>query len=451
MKHQPELDPEFIAAAVFNRNYLKAAESATDKCTLTIALERPDGSCFHTRRVISPSTPNTQLFVERLVKFLLWMQGGSKLYITDKSSADLLSTIYSKSGARAFDCDLIGTKVFASDIQFIYCTEEDLPKEKTNNRAQGRNLDGCRIGFDLGGSDRKCAAVIDGKVVFSEEVEWSPYFESDPQYHIDGIQASLEEAAKHLPRVDAIGGSAAGVIVNSEVRVSSLFRGISPEDTEKYIRRIFYDFRDKWAVPFELVNDGDVSALAGSMSMDANGVLGISMGTSLAAGYVNAQGNITSWLNELAFAPIDYREDAPVDEWSGDAGCGVQYFSQQAVARLAGIAGFEFPEEMPFPEQLIKVQEAMASGDDKAAAIYRTIGTYFGYTIAHWADFYEINKLMILGRVTSGQGGDLIISTAKKILENEFPEHAGIDIVTPNENDKRHGQAIAAASLPALD
>ncbi|NQZ58888.1 MAG: ROK family protein, partial [Lentisphaeraceae bacterium] len=315
------------------------------------------------------------------------------------------------------------------------------------------NLEGCRIGFDLGGSDRKCAALIDGKVVYSEEIAWNPYFESDPQYHIDGIQHSLELAAKHLPRVDAIGGSSAGVYVNSEVRAASLFRGVSEENFEKSIRGVFFDLKKKWNdIPFEVVNDGEVTALAGSMSMEANAVLGIAIGTSLAAGYVNPDGNITTWLNELAFSPIDYRENGPQDEWSGDIGCGVQYFSQQGVGRLIPLAGItEIPVDMPLPEKLVEVQKLMTAGDDRARKIYETIGVCFGYAIAHYAEFYEISNLLILGRVTSGEGGDIIIQKAGDVLKAEYPALAEkINLTTPNEKDKRHGQAVAAGSLPKL-
>ncbi|OAM90453.1 transcriptional regulator, partial [Termitidicoccus mucosus] len=316
----------------------------------------------------------------------------------------------------------------------------------------GGHLEGCRIGFDLGGSDRKVAALIDGRVVYSEEIPWNPYFEKNPSYHIDGVQDLLVRAASHLPRVDAIGGSAAGVYVNNEVRVASLFRTVPPELFEQKIRRMFPDLRERWGgVPFEVANDGEVTALAGSMFMKDHTVLGISMGTSQAGGYVTPEGGITPWLNELAFVPVDYRPGAPRDEWSGDAGCGVQYFSQQAVARLARAAGFGFPEAMPPPGQLAAVQDAMKKDDPRARAIYETIGAYLGYSLGHYADFYELRNVLILGRVTSGEGGRLIIDRARAVLQAEFPELAArLALRTPGEQEKRHGQAIAAASLPAI-
>ena len=143
-------------------------------------------------------------------------------------------------------------------------------------------------------------------------------------------------------------------------------------------------------------------------------------------------------------------DDAPVDEWSGDRGCAVQYFCQQGVARLAPLAGLEFPAGMKFPEQLVEVQTLMAAGDARARKIYETIGICFGYAIAHFADFYEIRNLLILGRVTSGEGGAIIIEKAREVLAAEFPAlAAAIQLRTPDEKDKRHGQAVAAASLPA--
>ena len=145
-------------------------------------------------------------------------------------------------------------------------------------------------------------SVIEGKVVFSDETVWDPYFQPDPQYHFEGIMDSLKKAAGHLPRVDAIGGSAAGVYVNNRVKVASLFRGVPQDAFDRRVRELFFEVKRSWNnIPLEVVNDGEVTALAGSMSLGRNRVLGISLGTSTAGGYVNSEGNITSWLNELAF------------------------------------------------------------------------------------------------------------------------------------------------------
>jgi predicted NBD/HSP70 family sugar kinase len=175
------------------------------------------------------------------------------------------------------------------------------------------------------------------------------------------------------------------------------------------------------------------------------------MGTSTAVGYVDGAGAITDWLSELAFVPIDYRDGAPADEWSGDLGCAVQYFSQQGVSRLIPASGLEIDPALGKPEQLVKVQEFMEAGDDRAAAIYRTIGTCLGYAIPQFDLYYDIRHLLLLGRVLSGKGGDLIIEHATAVLRAEFPARLeSLSIGTPDEKLKRHGQAIAAASLPDL-
>jgi predicted NBD/HSP70 family sugar kinase len=453
----PPLDPQFLPAALWNRAYQALVANDPGARKMTIMLERPDGgSSKHESRILRVNHPEGHLtlrFAERLLKFLLWQKGGSRVVVAGApETAAHLSFIYSQKGERAFDHEFMGERVYGQPFSVGTIDPEDLPEERVASLPMGRHLDGCRIGFDIGGSDRKAAAVIDGKVVYSEETSWDPYFQRDPAYHIEGINDSLKRAAAHLPRVDAIGGSAAGIYVNNEVRVASLFRGIPPAVFETHIRRLFFNLQTRWGgIPFEVANDGEVAALAGSMSLGDNSVLGISMGTSQAGGYVRPGGEITQWLNELAFAPVDYRLGAPVDEWSGDSGCGVQYFSQQAVSRLADKAGFGFPADMPAPERLVAVQQAMASGDARAAQIYDSVGSYLGYSIGHYADFYSLKHVLVMGRVTSGAGGERIIRRARDVLASEFPAAASrTRVLMPGEKDKRHGQAIAAASLPSI-
>jgi predicted NBD/HSP70 family sugar kinase len=456
-KLRPPLDPEFAPAALWQRAYRDLVAKDAGARPFAMVLVRPDGTGFrHESEVLSASHPAaaaTLIYAERLLKFLLWMKGGSQVFVAGADEvATALAMIYSPSGARAFDHEFMGTKVFGRAFSLVASSFDALPPPTETSLPMGRHLGGCRIGFDLGGSDRKAAALIDGQVVFTEEIAWDPYFQKNPAYHIEGVHDSLQRAAAHLPRVDAIGGSAAGVYVNNEVRVGSLFRGVPSDLFDQHIRRMFFTLQKRWGgVPFEVVNDGEVTALAGSMAMNDNAVLGVSMGTSQAGGYVTPAGNITSWLNELAFAPIDYRPAGPRDEWSGDHGCGAQYFSQQGVARLAAKAGFLFEADRPLPEQLLVVQAAMKAGDKRARDIYESIGVCFGYAIAHYADFYEVRNLLVLGRVTSGEGGEVILERAAAVLRTEFPTLAdSVQLRTPDEQSKRHGQATAAASLPAL-
>lgn len=451
----PALDPAFRPAALAVRAFREHLRVTKAAVPVELALEQADGSVFRHRFELAaethPLAAANFTMLERTVKLLLWSRGGFRIYFDGPAGlGGALEKHYQETLTGRFDSDIIGRRVYDRPIEVVVTRE--LPPERNQVAPLGRHLDGCRIGFDLGGSDRKAAALIDGKVVFSEETVWDPMPQADPQYHFDGIMHSLKLAAAHLPRVDAVGGSAAGVYVNNRVKVASLFRGVAQEIFERRVRDIFLEIQKAWGnVPLEVVNDGEVTALAGSMALEKNGVLGIAMGTSMAGGYVNPDGKITSWLNEMAFMPVDYNLTAPVDEWSGDYGCGVQYFSQQAVARLLPAAGMELDNKMPAPEKLKQVQALMAGGDLRAQKIYQTIGTWLGYAVAHYAEFYDFQHALILGRVTSGPGGDVTVEGAKEVLRVEFPELAErIAFHIPDEKEKRHGQAIAAASLPQL-
>jgi len=454
---KPILDPGFQPAVLANHAFRNGAVASNNAVPVQLALEQADGSVFHFATKIfpesSPQSAGNFTYLERLVKFLLWSRGGFRIYYAGPEQyAKKLQNHFRDTPTGQFDSNLLGGKVYDRPIEVVAAKPADIPPAHANTKPLGGNWDGCRIGFDLGASDRKVAAVLEGKPVFSEEVVWNPVPQTDPQWHFDQIMDSLKRAAAHLPRVDAIGGSSAGVYVNNRVKVASLFRGVPPEAFDRRVKDLFFEMKKAWGgLPFEVVNDGEVTALAGSMAIGQNAVLGIAMGSSLAAGYVTPEGSITSWLNELAFAPIDYSPTAPVDEWSGDRGCGVQYFSQQAVGRLIPVAGIKLDAALALPEKLKHVQSLMQREDARARKIYQTIGTYLGYGLAHYADFYDFKHVLILGRVTSGHGGDVIIEGAKEVLRVEFPEQAGrIAFHIPDEKDKRHGQAVAAASLPVI-
>lgn len=462
----PDLEPGFRPAALFHRAFDNAAARLRGDASarqsalpslVRIALEQADGSiCRWDTAALPAGHPDAEwnfVNLERQIKFLLWSRGGYRVYVHAPAElASRLQDYYKTSAHGPFDADVMGTRIYEKPFEVVVVGEGDVPEERQDAVPLGRHLSGCRIGFDLGASDRKAAAMIDGKVVFSEELEWHPIVERDPQWHFDQIMISLNRAAAHLPRVDAIGGSSAGVFVNNRIKVCSMFRGVPLDLFNSRVKDLFLELGRVWkGIPFEIANDGDVTALAGSMSINDNGVLGIAMGSSLAGGYVTPEGRITSWLNELAFAPVDYQKDAPPDEWSGDVGCGVQYFSQQAVGRLAPKAGIVLPKEMLLPEQLKEVQRLMENDDPRALSIYRTVGAYLGYGAAHYARFYPLKYILVLGRVTTGRGGDVILEQARRVLEVEFPDlAASVTFLVPDEKTKRHGQAIAAASLPAL-
>lgn len=452
---KPPLDEGFRPAVLYNHAFLDSVRKSGKEECLGIAIERNSGmtSVFETTVFAEHSemAKANLPYVKRLAKTLLWQWGGWKIMIGgSRDVGKHIENAYSKGGKRAFDAEFMGG-VYRKPFSVEVVDFDDLPQPKEERVLLGRHLDGFRIGFDAGASDRKVAAVIDGKAVFSEEVAWDPKNQRDPQYHYDEIMSALHTAASHMPRVDAIGVSAAGIYINNRVRVASLFRGVPEELFEKKVSDMFLDMKREWGgIPLEVANDGDVTALAGAMSLNDTNVLGIALGSSEAGGYIDGEGYITGWLNELAFVPVDLNPQAPVDEWSGDRGCGVHYFSQEAVIRLASAAGIILDGTQTPAEKLRYVQKMMSGGDERARRIFETIGCYTGYGIAYYADFYDIKHVLILGRVTSGDGGNIILRKAEEVLELEFPDLARIEVHLPGESIRRVGQAIAAASLPGL-
>ncbi len=449
----PPLDDGFRPAVLFDRAFHAAAQRIGTP--LVIGLDGgADGFSRFDTYVFPyghPQSFDNLHYVERLVKFMLWARGGFRVYIGGpRLVGEHIQCVYSHGGERGFDHDFMGAQVYQQPFEVIVCDAADVPPQCEGGQDLGRHLGGCRIGFDLGASDRKASAVVDGQVIYSEEVVWEPRKHSDPDYHYTEIMAGLQAAASKMPRVDAIGGSSAGIYIANRPMVASLFRAVPAERFEE-VHNLFLRIRSEMGVPLEVINDGDVTALAGSMSLEDNSVLGIALGSSEAAGYVDANGRVTGWLNELAFAPIDDNPDAPVDEWSGDSGCGASYFSQQCVFRLAPKAGIEIPDGLTDADRLKFVQEKLESGHAGARQIWETMGVYLGYGLARYAEFYDVKHILILGRCTSGSGGDLLLTGARAVLEAEFPDLAErLQIHLPDEKIRRIGQSVAAASLPVI-
>ena len=455
LKVQAKLDPKFAPLSVVCRDMREATK--VDGQDIVIAVERNNGyTTTYKTRIFKDGTGHDEenfKFVERLVKSLLWVAGGYKVIIAGSETvAEKIREAFSYGGLRDFDVRFM-ERVYEASFSVESVALADAPKDKSSAAPIGRHLDGCRIGFDAGGSDRKVSAVINGESVYSEEVVWFPKTNSDPDYHYQGILDAMKTAASHMPRVDGIGVSSAGVYVDNRIMVASLFLKVGDEDFERKVKNMYIDVAKEIGenIPLEVANDGDVTALAGAMDLDDNAVLGVAMGTSEAGGYVDPDGNITGWLNELAFVPVDYCDEAMVDEWSGDYGCGVKYFSQDGVIKCAPWAGIEIDENLSPAEKLKVVQGLMEKGDPRAADVYDTIGAYFGYAIAYYAEFYDIKHVLIMGRVTSGEGGVILLNRAKEVLDKEFPELAAkVELHIPDEKSRRVGQSVAAASLPKI-
>lgn len=454
MKFTPKFDKTFNPMSVVLAQYKNDVKQSTSKL-LKLCVERNSGYNYvYELNIFADSANNERNYgiVERIIKSILWVVGGYKIYIDgDDYIFDRISADYTLTGKRAFDVDFMQT-VYEKPFEVVKTNGKDFPKYNPCEVKIGGHLDGCRIGFDAGGSDRKVSAVIDGKVVYSEEVVWFPKINSDYNYHYQGIMEAMKTAASKMPRVDAIGVSSAGVYVDNKIMVASLFLKVPKEVYKEHVQPMYINIAKEIGAPLEVANDGDVTALAGAIDLNDNCVLGIAMGTSEAVGYINDKGLLNGWLSEVAFVPVDFSTESMVDEWSGDYGCGVKYFSQDGVIKLAENSGFKFPEEANSPAEKLKViQKLMEQNDPMARQIYEDIGVYLGYAIPYYIEFYKnIKHLLLLGRVTSGEGGSIIVEKAKEVLKAEFPEYADIDITMPDESNKRVGQSIAAASLPEI-
>ena len=441
MKFVPKYEKNFKPAYLELIKFFKTCDK-----TLHIAIERNNDLTYRKDIPISDDFETSYFYVERIIKSILWIVGGYKIYVDNKKYYERLKVDYSMKGTRSFDCVFM-SKVYENDFEVIYSSLAEMPKESSESLKIGGFSDGCRIGFDAGGSDRKVCAVKDGEVVYSEEVIWFPKENKDPNYHYEEIKKAFKTAADKLPRVDAIGVSSAGIYIDNNVRVASLFLKVKDDDFNKKIKTIYKDIASIYGnIPLGVANDGDVASLAGAIELNDTEVLGIAMGTSEAAGYINTDGGINGWLNELAFVPVDFSSEAMIDEWSLDYGCGVKYFSQDGVIKLANNAGLHLCGTPA--EKLLQVQEMCEKNDEIALQIFKDIGVCFGYSLAYYSMFYDLKYVLILGRVTSGIGGSKIIEFANKVLKYL---HLDIKLVTPDEKNKRLGQAFVASTLPKID
>ena len=448
VKNLPKYDPDFMPLGLFNKAFLKTAKEP-----IAVAIERNAGLISVHDTFIHGTEEMYEAdcyYIERLVKFLLWGKGGFKIIIFgNKKVYDYINSVYSENGARSFDFVTMGN-IYERPFEVVWKPYSEKCETIENFSALGGHTDGCRIGFDAGGSDRKVSAVIDGEVVYSEEVVWHPKLNADPEYHYGEILTAFKTAASKMPRVDAIGVSSAGIFVDNKARLVSLFIKVPRDVFEDKVKHI-YDrvCKEMGDIPYFVANDGDVTALAGAIELGDSAVLGISMGTSEAGGYVNPDGYVTGWLNELAFTPVDANPSAMEDEWSGDIGCGVKYLSQDGIIKLAEKAGIDLSAGNTPAEKLVIVQNLAEKDDETALGVYDSIGCYLGHILPFYADFYEYRNVLLLGRVTSGKGGERVIAECKRVLADEYPEFK-VNMVLPDENNRRVGQSVAAAGLPKI-
>ncbi len=442
LKNVPILDTMFTPMAQWNKGYL---EEATEPFIIAVSSKNHCKVIRTKLRRTPQSFYADRYYATQMVKSMLWIYGGNKVSITgDKDMYDYLCEVFSRSGARAFDVKFM-EKIY--DQHFTVDLVPAPPQEYMPAKFLARHLKGYRLGLDVGGSDHKVVAVADGKVVYQEEILWHPLDHDNSEYHYTHMMNAMLTAAKKLPRIDAIGISTAGVVRDNKLKVSSIFRNLAVEGegNDVFLRMA----KALGCSRIHVENDGDVTALAGSMNLEGNGVLGISMSTSQATGFIDRKGNLTHWLNELAFVPINANPEAPEDPWSEDKGCGVSYFSQEAVLRLAKKAGFRLSDKEDDNQKLRTIQMRAEQGNSSAINVFRTIGCYLGHTLAYYYQIYQFQYVLLLGRVMSGAGGDAIFNTAQKVLSEEYTDIAeNIAINLPLEEQRTITQGLAAASLP---
>uniref|UniRef100_A0A7S3WZD3 Uncharacterized protein n=1 Tax=Strombidinopsis acuminata TaxID=141414 RepID=A0A7S3WZD3_9SPIT len=441
---------------------------------LEFAITRPGGCCGRDSLPVFPEDHEgfdaSVHLAGEVIRYMLWQRGGQQLILSGPPKiCQLLKAAYSKGGKYEFEAITMPKVCGVPWAVEIVSDASKLPAEVEKPIVCGKVASGCRIAFDLGKSDVKTVAVKDGEVLASEETEWD-VTNPDPQYHFDMILAAMKDTASVLPKIDAIGGSATGTVsADSEATWCDCFPNVPPDVYKAKVVPIFKDIakNEFGGVPMKVINDGEVTALAAVQKIKAGNVMGISMGSSEGAGYSNADGNLMGWINELCYVRLDLNPQAPTDPWTkgGHTGMSHMYLGQRGATKLAGCAGVDVPPNYVYPHPdmctikhedhakcLKKIQEAMAKPEKEATVknLYITMGVYLGYALAQYCEFYPIDHVMILGRVSKGKGGDMMLDTAKKVLETEFPEYAKIVFHTADDHFKAVGQCIAAAALPSL-
>jgi len=475
-KVKAPLDPGFAPVVLAKREYRNAAKDCAD--TLHFALVRADG-CARGELKVFPEDDKryqaTVILAGVMIQETIWRCGASSLQLAGPASlCQTLKTAYSKGGTYEFEADVMpkanGTPDKVFDVMVVG-GPADLPEAKDTPQVCGKSADGCRLAFDLGKSDIKTVAIKDGEVLDSAETEWD-VTSADPQYHFDAIVAAMKKTianaeAKGFGKIQAVGGSATGTVsANNEATWCDIFPNVPQDVYKEKVVDIFKRLAKEVAgdVPLKVINDGEVTALAAFQRINKGNVMGISMGSSEGGGYANEDGNLMGWINELCYIKLDMNPEAPTDPWTKGAHRGMShmYLGQRGATKNAHKI-CEVPENYKYPHpdmcsikhedhaQCLKlIQKAMVDTPDKASDLYRTCGVYLGYGLALYCEHYKIDHVMILGRVSKGAGGDLMLKVASEVLETEFPELPKITFHTADDHFKAVGQCIAAAALPTI-
>jgi len=476
-KVKAPLDPGFAPVVLAKREYRNAAKDCAD--TLHFALPRACG-CARGELKVFPEDDEryqaTVILAGIMIQESIWRCGASSLQLAGPASlCQTLKTAYSKGGTYEFEADVMPKANGTPDKVFevtVVAGPADLPAEKDTPQVCGKSAGGNRLAFDLGKSDIKTVAIKDGEVLDSAETEWD-VTNADPQYHFDAIVAAMKKTianaeAKGFGKIEAVGGSATGTVsANNEATWCDIFPNVPQDVYKEKVVDIFKRIAKEVAgdVPLKVINDGEVTALAAFQRINKGNVMGISMGSSEGGGYANVDGNLMGWINELCYIKLDMNPEAPDDPWTKGAHRGLShmYLGQRGATKNA-YKICEVPDNYKYPHpdmctikhedhaQCLKlIQKAMVDTPEKATDLYRTCGVYLGYGLAQYCEqHYKIDHVMILGRVSKGAGGDIMLKVAAEVLETEFPELPKITFHTADDHFKAVGQCIAAAALPTI-
>ena len=449
LKNRPALESGFLPAYAFVSRYRQGAAKP-----YAFAWERLDGCISKFDTLIHGDEAHRELdlfYLAYMSEYAFFSWGGVKLYLCgDREISEALKAVYEDEKSPSNRVLTYGERVYKKPLEIAFLPYEQCP-ERLCSKPIGRHMDGCRIGFDAGASDRKVSAVIDGEVVYSEEVIWNPKLETDIDYLYREVVTAFKTAASKMPRVDAIGVSTTGNAENNLLLSMHLHPLVSQKDKDEKGPYVFLRAQKEIGedIPMLVLNDGNVSALAGSMAIGKNKVWGVAIGTNIGTGYVDAEGNLSDMLIECATTKIALNEDAEPNEWTTLKGTAGSYFNQDRVADVAMKAGIEIDKSLYPAQKLLVVQEYMEKDDPRVRGIFDDLGCILAHHLPFISMFFDIENVVLLGRVVSGKGGEVLLAACERVLAEEYPETAArIKLWLPDENFRRVGQSIAAASLP---
>lgn len=443
----------------WHRRYRSAAPGSG---RFAVRFERPDRAslCFRTGLVGSAS-PELVRYVRTYVHNRLWAAGARRVVVD--CGPDLFAALKScfDPGGQYYHQAEMMSRVYRGPFEIVRGPVVDRSDEGSGVPAQGDPKRGRHIGVDLGGSDVKVVAMRDGELLHHEKMDWRPRGMMRGRQVLDVVEDMVGRAlsAARLGRIDGIGLSTAGIVVGNRVVVSGIFSGLAAEEFDGWVAPMGAKLsRAFGGAPTQVAHDGDMTPLWAYVHMGIKRVLGLSLGTGLGAGFVDEHGQVSGMLCEVGKTILDMDAEAPEHIYNKTRGAALHYCSQNAVFRLAEGAGIALDHVDMLAEKLRRVQALVDSGDRSATAVFEAVGRDLAVAVAEFHDYFHMAHVVLVGRVTAGRGGEILLASADAALKRDFPEvadevrlhvpdsPAGIDRNTFSE----FAQAMAAAYVSSM-